>query len=284
MKGTGTRVVMLFVAYAAAGAGGDRVVGLRAGDGVEAGVARRAEAPPAPGASCSHEAERRVALALDGASGLRLVAGSGSLRVRGVEGSGEIRAVGRACATRAEDLEHLRLELERRGDRLELVTRGPRSSRDGETARIDLEVELPLGLTTEIEDGSGAMDVSGTGPLRVHDGSGGIVVRSVLGEVTVDDGSGGILVADVDGDVGLDDGSGELEVRGVTGSVRLRDGSGSVDVRDVSGGVTVERDGSGSIDVARVGGDLSVLADGSGSVRHRGVEGRVDVPRRHRGG
>ena len=48
---------------------------------------------------CRFESERAVSSAVRSGDNLRLRAGSGSLEVVGVEGLGEVRAVGRACAS-----------------------------------------------------------------------------------------------------------------------------------------------------------------------------------------
>lgn len=278
----GVRATALFLAYAVLGLSGDWAAGLMAregGSGMPAGGATAGRAWD--GGGCAWEAERVVSLPADGAELLRLRTGSGELRVEGRAGLEEIRAVGRACASEEADLEALRLSLEARGGVAELTVRYPsRPDRAGSgyTARMDLTVEVPLGLAADLVDSSGGMEVSGTGALRIDDSSGGIYAHGILGPVDIDDSSGGIELRDVEGNVRIEDGSGEIDVRDVRGEVSLRDGSGSVEVFGVTGGVEVGRDGSGSISVRDVGGDFAVLRDGSGSIRHSGVAGRVDIP------
>ena len=249
--------------------------------------------------ACAFEAERSASLPASVANVLRVSAGSGELSVRGQEGLDQVRVVARACASRAEALEDLQITLENVGADIVLSAHYPEGSRSlfGDNyARLDLVVEVPLAMAAEIEDGSGAMEVAGTGALTVRDSSGEIVLSDVrgpvdvvdssgeielvsaAGTVTVHDGSGEIRIENVVGNVEIEDGSGEIALRLVRGDVRIRDGSGSIDARQVEGSVTVDGDGSGAVDVSDVTGDFSVLRGGSGSISHSGVGGRVDVP------
>lgn len=257
--------------------------------------------------ACAYEARRTASLPASAAELLRVRAGSGELAVQGQEGLDEIRVVARACASRAEYLDGLQVTLDRSGADIILSAHYP--ERSGPTfgnsyARLDLAVEVPLAMAAEIEDGSGGMELHGTGALRIQDSSGDIRVSDARGEVDVEDSSGDIELISVAGDVTVrdssgevrieaplgnvhvEDGSGEIELRDVEGDVRIRDGSGSIDAQRVTGSVTVEEDGSGEIEVTDVTGDFTVLRDGSGSISHRGVGGRVDVPvrRGRRGG
>lgn len=241
------------------------------------------------GDRCSWDTTREATVSAAGIRLLAIAAGSGELRVEGEPGLEEVVIVGHACASREEDLDELRVTVEDVGsDGLEIVTHYPDEERwtgSDRTARIDLTVRMPLGMAVEIEDSSGEMTVSGTGPLRIDDSSGSIRVSRVEGDLRIDDSSGDLEVVDVAGHVEIDDGSGGLEVRDVQGVVRLRDSSGDIDVADVDQDVLIESDGSGGIDVREVGGDFVVERDGSGGIRHSGVRGSVDIPvRRRRGG
>lgn len=297
------RWTALFLGYSVVGWSGDLAASLIGGEpAFRTEVAVQRDAPEAAGVAvrvepsrsgrCAYEVERRVSLSASAAEWLRLSAGSGELTVEGRDGSGQVQAVGRACASDESYLEDLTLTLERRGDDVVLVANYP--DRDGrgswrgnDYARIDLAVEVPRGMAVDLEDSSGGLEVSGTGELRIDDSSGEIRVREVEGPVWIDDSSGGIDVRDVGGDVEVDDGSGGVELTDVRGSVRVRDGSGEIDVAGVEGDVVVADDGSGSIDVRDVRGDFSVRSDGSGGIRYSGIGGSVDIPadkRRHRRG
>ena len=231
---------------------------------------------------CRFDAEYEVSVAASATDQLVLSAGAGGLTVEGREGLDQVRATAWTCASDTDYLDELEVTLDREGDELILKTHYPDLSGfrlGNNVARIDLVVEVPLGMGVEIEDSSGSMEVSGTGALRIDDSSGSITVRGISGAVSIDDSSGGLEVEDVIGDVEIDDGSGSIEVGNIQGTLRLRDSSGSIDVIDVSRDVVVERDGSGSITVRDVGGDFTVRRDGSGGIHYTNVEGSVQIPK-----
>ena len=252
---------------------------------------------------CRFEAERSLTLPAGSVEELRLLAGSGSLEVVGVEGLREVLAVGRACASHEDFLNDIQLTSKMVGSTLVMETHHPEWSgwRGGNRyARLDLRVEVPAGMAAEIKDGSGAMAISNLGSLMIEDGSGKVVIsgihgdltindgsgeleiRGVSGFVTVEDGSGGVVLEDVGSNVEIHDSSGELEIRGIDGSLTLYDSSGEVNVQDVTGFVRVIQDSSGDIVVRNVGGDFIVERDGSGGIRFENVEGSVDIPRKKR--
>lgn len=250
---------------------------------------------------CRFEAERRSTVEAGSLQEIHLVSGSGSLEVVGTPGLQEVRAVARACASHQEFLEELQLTTQTQGSALLLETRYPDLGqwRGGNRyARLDLVVEVPVGWTADIRDGSGSILVSELGPTRIQDGSGEVTVAGIVGDLIIEDGSGGLNIQGVSGSVSVRDGSGEIvlegvgsdadihdssgeiHVRGVAGSLTLQDSSGEIDVADVSGAVTVVSDGSGGISVSGVGGDFTVTRDGSGEVRYSEVQGAVNIPRK----
>jgi len=303
---SGLRVASLFVAYAGVGWTGEQLSELVARD---AGPARRVvidvdmdndfeheierriesevevELRTLRGEECAVELEREVAIPFGEATLVRIEAGAGALRVQGLEGAGEVRAIGRVCASSQELADELVLALQRQGSEVRLSAHYPDGDAWGggrRVARIDLEVTVPHGSALDIDDSSGEIDVIGSGALRIDDSSGEIVVRAATGSVTIDDSSGEILLDGVAGDVDIEDGSGEIEVRAVEGSVLVRDGSGSIDVSGVGRSVRIDADGSGSIDVRDIDGDFIVDRDGSGGIRYSGVAGTVNIPDRER--
>jgi len=210
--------------------------------------------------------KRPVALnvAMSASEALRAKTGAGSLEVRGVQGLREARVTGTACASTSQLLGAIDVTVRREGGRVLVETEFPENWRGNEQSRIDLLIEVPVGVGVDIADGSGPMEVSGVGDLEVVDGSGELRISNISGSVTVEDGSGSVEITDVRGDVRVEDGSGEVTIRDAGGSVDVKDGSGSIDVRGVRGSFTVS-------------------ADGSGDVEYRNVTGRVDVPARKRG-
>lgn len=257
------------------------------------GAGPRPLLPELPGQDqddCAFEVERSATLGAGAGDGLALEHGAGSLRVEGRAGATGVRVVARGCASHREYLDDLQVETGRSGRAVQVVARYPRfngwSGDERRYARLDMVVEVPMGMAAAIEDGSGSLELRGLGALDLEDGSGGIRLEDIGGPVVVDDGSGEIVIRGVRGNLHVDDGSGEVDITDVAGDVEVEDGSGGLSVRQVTGSVRVD-DSSGDIEVRDVGRDFIVTDDGSGSIRHSGVRGRVDIPtdrRRGRGG
>jgi hypothetical protein len=213
-----------------------------------------------------YEEKRDLSLDADGVETLQIEAGAGSLDVTGVAGIPRIVV---AALIRVPDVdadearriisEDLVLSLERDGRSAELkgyFEDGGRLS--GSSPGINLEVRIPEGMSLDIEDGSGSVEL-----------------RNVSGNIELDDGSGSIRMTEVGGTLKVKDGSGSLVIKGAGGDIEIVDGSGSISVARVQGSVTIE-DGSGSIDVSEIAGDLFIPDAGSGAVDFSGVAGRVE--------
>jgi hypothetical protein len=192
-------------------------------------------------------------------------AGAGSLDIQGVAGLDSLIVVATVVVPESNEDDavqlidkKMRLSLDRNGDnaKLESWFEDGWLGR-GSSARIDLKISVPTGVTIRIDDGSGSIDLIG-----------------VEADVSIDDGSGSIQVQGV-ASVSIDDGSGSIEVSDATGDVSIIDGSGSINVRSVGGSVSVD-DGSGSIKVSDVEQDLTIVDDGSGGFSYSDVRGRVD--------
>jgi len=192
-------------------------------------------------------------------------AGAGSLDIQGVAGLDSLIVVATVVVPESNEDDavqlidkKMRLSLDRNGDnaKLESWFEDGWLGR-GSSARIDLKISVPTGVTIRIDDGSGSIDLIG-----------------VEADVSIDDGSGSIQVQGV-ASVSIDDGSGAIEVSDATGDVSIIDGSGSINVRSVGGSVSVD-DGSGSIKVSDVEQDLTIVDDGSGGFSYSDVRGRVD--------
>lgn len=255
--------------------------------------------PRSAAAQCQHEAQRTAAAPTSGVERVVVIAGSGSLEVTGRAGVTQAVARGRACASDADRLREIDIDVRREGSTLVIEALYPDESfRMGNRyARLDLTVHVPEELSLRVEDGSGDASISGVGETRVDDGSGNLAVRDIGGSLTVEDGSGNLEIAGIAGDVEVDDGSGDIRmsdvrgavrigdgsgnmrIRGVGGSVRVEDGSGEIRIAEVTRDVLIDDDGSGSIRVDGVGGNFTVDDDGSGGVSYDAVQGRVSVPR-----
>lgn len=258
-------------------------------------------AVPASANDCEHTARRNASSA--GADIKRVVveAGAGDLVVRGSE-TGEVKADGKACASSAQLLADIQLEVRRDGDTMYVRTVLPDIS-DGlfgftRYAYLDVTVDVPKAVALKVEDSSGDMHVSDVQSATISDSSGDMRVERVAGDLDVGDSSGEIKIADVhgglrlrdsSGDVDVDavqgevlvsvDSSGDLDIRHVTGSVHIvSDSSGDIEIEDVKRDVTIDQDSSGGIQVRDVGGNFTVGSDGSGGIHYDRVAGTVRVP------
>ena len=206
--------------------------------------------------------DRSLELATDGISRLGIDAGAGSLEVRGVDDEGRITVKATINVPDADDEEaqeqiakHLRLTLEKVRGEARLIANFEGSSRMWrDSPTVDLDVSVPRSIALFVDDGSGAIDITGLdSDVTIDDGSGSIRVDQVR-SLTIDDGSGSITVSGIAGDVDIEDGSGSIEIRHVGGGVRIDDGSGGIDVADVEADLVIENDGSGGLKATDVRG------------------------------
>jgi hypothetical protein len=211
------------------------------------------------------EEKRELSLDAEGVETLDIEAGAGSLNVTGMAGTSRILVIATievpdADADEARQVIEkdlvLKLEKDGSGAVLEGYFRNSGWS-SGDSPRVNLDVRMPEGLSLNIEDGSGSVEL-----------------RDVMGAIGLDDGSGSIRITDNGGLLTIRDGSGSIEVERSGGDLRIVDGSGSITVAEVDGSVTIE-DGSGSIDARAIAGDLLVPDDGSGSFDYSDVAGQV---------
>ena len=213
------------------------------------------------GASYNYSEVRDLSVDANGLSEFEIDAGAGSLSVTGVDGATQIAVVATIrVESRDEDKarsiveKRLRLTLERDGDRAKLRSELDSGWGWDGNAAVDLEVQMPAGVSLIVDDGSGSIVISGvTASVEVDDGSGSLEI-SDAGAISVDDGSGSIKITNAGGDVYVNDGSGSIDISGVAGSVTVDDGSGSIRVDDVAEDLIIEEDGSGSVSFTNVRG------------------------------
>lgn len=251
---------------------------------------------------CKHQADRSFNVDAAGLKTLEARLGATDLRLRGVPGLTQVEVRARACASDPADLERLRIDQRRDGDRLVIDA-------DRDTfynvfffmtsyAWLELEIRVPDSLAVVIDGGSADINARDIASLEHNGGSGDLSVDHVSGRLAVDVGSGDVDADDVgelmvtsvgSGDVTVRKiagnatvgrvGSGDLYLRGVGGSVQVdRVGSGDVNFYDVSGDVAVGSVGSGDVLVDGVRGNFRVDSIGSGDIIQHGVTGKVDIP------
>ncbi len=237
-------------------------------------------AQPALAERCEHSRDIDLRTAADGVSLAVIIAGAGELVIEG-GGGDRIVIEGRACASDADRLEEMSVEVSPRDDRVTIETEIPDgwSWTGGRYAYIDLHVRVPSGMALRVDDGSGNLTIRDVASVELEDGSGNLEISGVAGDVSIDDGSGNIGLESVGGEIWITDGSGNINIDDAGSVVVDDDGSGNIEIDGVRGSVMVHEDGSGGIWVASVGGDFTVQDDGSGGIRHRDVAGDVKIPK-----
>jgi hypothetical protein len=213
---------------------------------------------------------------------LKIECGSGFLTLIGVKGVDRIRATAQIGVKGIPESEfqtylesRLLLTLKKQGNDAVLQADIQKSFLRKIEAKINLTVKVPRRVAVTIDDGSGAILVTGlAGGLQLADDSGSIDIINMEGGVKIADGSGRIDIEDVRGDVEVHDGSGRIKINLIKGNVSITDGSGSITIQDINGNVTLS-DGSGSIEIQDVTQNVYINAAGSGTVDIEGVKGKV---------
>ena len=109
-----------------------------------------------------------------GAKRIEIRAGAGELKVTGKRGSGQVSAVGRACASAQELLDQIQLKVTREGDVIHVDVQMPDvEAIQGSTfAILDLEVDLPDNLPLIAVDSSGDARFQGLASSDIMDSPG----------------------------------------------------------------------------------------------------------------
>lgn len=139
----------------------------------------------------------------------------------------------------------------------------------GRRCGVSYQILAPEGVAVSGENGSGDIELSDVGEVRVEVGSGDVTVTGATGAVTARTGSGDVTVTDAAGAVTARTGSGSITGRGLGGSEVLAEaGSGSISLTlDTAAPVSAEAS-SGDIDLTVPSGGYRVQAEaGSGEVQ-----------------
>lgn len=211
-----------------------------------------------------------------GARLIRVVAGPGSLRIKGVRGLSEVRVAAVSSASDPEALKKIRLVTRREGDIITVTAAIPDNPGAG-SASMDIVLEVPGNAALAIRDTSGNIEISDVGSVDLDDESGDIRIQRVAGDIRVNDDSGEIDIFQAVGNIDIRDDSGNISIARAGGNISIDDGSGDINVSDAYGNIII-RDSSGDIRIQNVNGDLIVKSDGSGNVQYSNVRGRVVLP------
>ena len=196
---------------------------------------------------------------------LEINAGAGSILINGIPDATDIsvKAIIRVPDDDADDArerinEDLVLSLEKKRSKAQLEAYFDQGAwGTGDSAAVDLQINIPQGLNLFVDDGSGSITIEDVGgDVGIDDGSGSIEIIGAA-NVAVDDGSGSIRIANVSGDVEVEDGSGDIKIRRVAGTVTIDDGSGGIDVKDVEEDLEIVDAGSGSVRIAAIRGTVT---------------------------
>ena len=232
---------------------------------------------------CKYPSPRNLQLDLAGVHEVEISVNGQNLHLTGSESAKGFSLNGRACASDKSALDDLQVTHRRDGDRLLIEMGGNHHSSlslfGNSYANLEVNVQLPAGLTVTVGVGSGDADVTGVREMKTHVGSGDLHLRHIAGAVSASVGSGDIDASDI-GSLDLGSvGSGDFKGEGIRGDVRIGSiGSGDVTLRRIGGSVQAQTLGSGDLQVHGVGGDFSLGAKGSGDVDHADVKGKVSVP------
>ncbi|MFJ6154852.1 DUF4097 family beta strand repeat-containing protein [Micromonospora profundi] len=129
----------------------------------------------------------------------------------------------------------------------------------GNRCSVSYEVTAPPGVIVEGEGGSGNVDLSQVGAVKLRWGSGEVRVAGISGAVDVETGSGNIELSEASTSVRLRAGSGNVNARRI---------SGATDAEAGSGNVTIELETQVSARVHTSSGNATLLVP-SGSYRVR---------------
>ena len=121
---------------------------------------------------------------------------------------------------------------------------------NGEAAIMDLEIELPAGVTVTVYDSSGDMKVKGLASAEITDSSGSIDVSDIAGSVVIPKDSSGDIYMERVGAVTIQiDSSGDISVEDAASVTIANDTSGEIVLSDIRGDVLIGNDSSGRISI-----------------------------------
>ena len=233
------------------------------------------------GSNCDYEDHFSNSIDVGDAVVIDVMALAGSLRITGEAGRDRIEGSGDGCAEKESQIKGMAIEMNRVGDRIQVVTEIPLPHPDSEwlNASIDLTLIIPDDIALVVSDSSGDIEIRNIASLQISDSSGEIQISHVTGEIIVQrDSSGDIDISDTGPVVIRIDSSGDIDIDSADSVTIDDDTSGNIYASNINGDVAIGSDTSGSISVRRVSGSFTVGSDTSGGIRHRDVEGDISLP------
>ncbi|MET8084783.1 DUF4097 family beta strand repeat-containing protein [Micromonospora sp. NPDC005237] len=137
----------------------------------------------------------------------------------------------------------------------------------GDRCSVSYEVTVPGGVTVQGESGSGDVELTRVGAVKLRLGSGDVRISDVAGAIDVETGSGNIELSEARSAVRLRAGSGDITARRVGGTTDAEAGSGNV---------VVELETAASARLHASSGDVSLVVP-AGSYRVRSNTGSGDA-------
>lgn len=140
---------------------------------------------------------------------------------------------------------------------------------------VDLEVQLPAGISLDVRTLSGNVTATGTeSALKASVGSGNLVARNLNGPIDVISQSGTVTIENATTpSLTLENRSGDVLVRKVTGTMNIRTASGDLKLVEASGKTISIESVSGDVDV-----DLVEPVTGAVNIRTVNGEAKLGIP------
>ncbi|MGI5998039.1 MAG: DUF4097 family beta strand repeat-containing protein [Lutispora sp.] len=130
-------------------------------------------------------------------------------------------------------------------------------SRDYEKAMVDFIVYIPEGITVDIQNSFGDIDVESAGKTTVKNSHGDIKLVDCSKDVEVENSFGRIEMENIGGNIDASSSNGDIRIEDVAGSIDTETSFGNIRINNVKGNVVAE--------------------SRNGNVKIAGVEGNVDV-------
>jgi DUF4097 and DUF4098 domain-containing protein YvlB len=175
-------------------------------------------------------------------------------------------------AANKEDLEEIKLDIEKTNNIVTIQWRNPASTIKNRT--LDITVKAPQGALLRLLTGNGPITIGGFARgAEAKTGVGPIQVKAVAGDLTLVTGNGPITVEGAAGAVNANTGVGAVSIHGSKGSRRVHTGNGPIQIDGAFGDVSARAD-LGRIVVQNAKGNLD-LHTGNGAIQADAVEGVV---------